>query len=61
MSKTNKIVLLTVVLFAPYYIWLFSALLRDKMPPYPWPAIIGLTYMPLAVALVVLVAKKMKD
>jgi hypothetical protein len=61
-NRTNtvlKIVFLTWFVFAPYYLWLFRSLLLNTMPPYPWPAVIGLTYIPLAVALVVLVAKRM--
>jgi hypothetical protein len=58
-NTTVKIVLLTWALFTPYYLWLFRSLLLNKMPPYPWPAVIGLTYIPLAVVFVVLVAKRM--
>ncbi len=49
-------VFLAWIVFAPYYLWLFRSLLLDKMPPYPWPAVIGLTYIPLAVVLLVFVS-----
>ena len=53
----TKMVLLTFLLFAPYYLWLFrNFFLGSVPPPYPW---IGLIYMPLAVVVLVLVHKKM--
>ncbi len=52
-------VFLAWIVFAPCYLWLFRSLLLDKMPPYPWPAVIGLTYIPLAVVLLVFVHKRM--
>jgi len=51
-------VFLTWVVFAPYYLWLFRNLLLNKMPPYPWPAVIGLTYIPLGVVFLVFVHRK---
>src|SRR6266702_962972 len=59
MNATVKIVFFASVLFVPYYLWLFTNLLRDTMPPYPWPAVIGLTYMFIALTVFVIVAKKM--
>ena len=54
-----KMVFLVWIVFAPYYLWLFRNLILDKMPPYPWPAVIGLTYIPLAVCFLVFVHKRM--
>ncbi len=47
-------VFLAWIVFAPYYLWLFRSLLLDKMPPYPWSAV--MTYIPLAVVLLVFVS-----
>lgn len=59
MNRITKMVFLTWIVFGPYYLWLFRSLLLNKMPPYPWPAVIGLTYFPLAVAFLVFVHKRM--
>ena len=57
MNRITKMALLTLLVFAPYYLWLFTSLILNTMPPYPWPSVIGLTYIPSAVIILVFVHK----
>jgi hypothetical protein len=56
-----KILLLSWLVFAPYYLWLFVSLLKRAMPPRPWPAVIFFSYWPIGIAVVMMLAKKIKN
>ena len=54
-----KVILLTWAIFVPYYLWLLFEGLKHTLPPYPWPAVIGITYFVCGIGTVVVIAKRM--
>jgi hypothetical protein len=56
-----KILLLAWLIFTPYYIWLFVSLLRSVLPPWPWPAVVFLSYLAVGIPLVMTLAKRIKN
>jgi len=56
-----KIILLAWLVFTPYYIWLFASLLKNTLPPYPWPAVVFLSYLAIGIAVVMRLARKIHD
>jgi hypothetical protein len=54
-----KVILLTWAIFVPYYLWFLFKGLNNTLPPYPWPAVIGIPYFVCGITTVVVVAKRM--
>lgn len=45
LSKGWRIGVVTLIIFAPFYTWLWVSLAYGKLPPFPWPPIAFLTYL----------------
>jgi hypothetical protein len=56
-----KVLLLIWLVFTPYYIWLLVSLLKNALPPWPWPGLVCLGYLAIGIPVAMVLARKISS